>query len=179
MNTYKIVVVGLGYVGLSNAVLLAQHNEVIAVDTDRSRVNAINAGRSPIKDDLLSGYLKNTKLKLCASTDLRASVIGADFVVVSTPTNYDEDTNFFDSSFVEEVTEELLKLESGACIVVKSTMPVGFTEKLRKRLNTESAIFSQEFLRKGCALYDNLHPSRMVIVEHSKRAKTFAGLLSQ
>ena len=175
----KIVVVGLGYVGLSNAVLLAQHNEVIGVDISQERVDALNARKSPIIDAELSEYLANKDLNLSASTDLTASLYGADYVIVSTPTNYDEKTNFFDTSSVEAVIAQVIENEPTACIVVKSTIPVGFIEDVRKRLNTEAVMFSPEFLREGKALYDNLYPSRIIVGEKSGRAETFANLLAQ
>ena len=175
----KIVVVGLGYVGLSNAVLLAQHNEVIGVDISQERVNALNARISPIADTELSEYLVEKALNLSASTDLKASLTGADYVIVSTPTNYDEKTNFFDTSSVEAVIEQVTEMEPQACIVVKSTIPIGFVENVRYRLKTDAVIFSPEFLREGKALYDNLHPSRIIVGEKSDRAEKFAKLLSQ
>ena len=175
----KIVVVGLGYVGLSNAALLAQHNEVIGVDISEERVGALNARKSPIIDAELSEYLAEKDLNLSASTDLKASVQGADYVIVSTPTNYDEKTNFFDTSSVETVIAEVIALEPDACIVVKSTIPVGFIEDIRERFNTNTVIFSPEFLREGKALYDNIHPSRIIVGEKSERAEVFAKLLAQ
>ena len=174
----KIVVVGLGYVGLSNAVLLAQCNEVIGVDISQERVDALNARKSPIIDAELSQYLAEKNLNLSASTDLTASVHGADYVIVSTPTNYDEKTNFFDTSSVEEVIVQVIANEPNACIVVKSTIPVGFIEDFSQRLNTNAVIFSPEFLREGKALYDNLYPSRIIVGEKSKRAEIFANLLA-
>ena len=175
----KIVVVGLGYVGLSNAVLLAQHNEVIGVDISQERVEALNARKSPIIDAELSKYLAEKDLNLSASIDLKASLIGADYVIVSTPTNYDEKTNFFDTSSVEAVIAQVIESEPSACIVVKSTIPVGFVEDVRERLNTDAVIFSPEFLREGKALYDNLYPSRIIVGEKSERASTFANLLAE
>jgi UDPglucose 6-dehydrogenase len=175
----KIVVVGLGYVGLSNAVLLAQHNEVIGVDISRERVDALNARKSPIIDAELSEYLAEKDLNLTASTDLNASLTGADYVIVSTPTNYDEKTNFFDTSSVEAVIVQVIENEPTACIVVKSTIPVGFIEDVRERLETDAVIFSPEFLREGKALYDNLYPSRIIVGEKSERAKAFANLLAE
>ena len=175
----KIVVVGLGYVGLSNAVLLAQHNEVIGVDISHERVDALNIRQSPIFDTELSDYLANKDLKLSASTDLKTSVKGADYVIVSTPTNYDEKTNYFDTSSVEAVIAQVIETEPNACIVVKSTIPVGFVEDVRKRLETNAVIFSPEFLREGKALYDNLYPSRIIMGEKSERAQTFAKLLAE
>jgi len=174
----KIVVVGLGYVGLSNAVLLAQHNEVIGVDISQERVDALNARKSPIVDAELSEYLAEKDLILSASTDLKASVKSADYVIVSTPTNYDEKTNVFDTSSVEAVIAQVAEIEPNACIVVKSTIPVGFVEDVRERFETDAVIFSPEFLREGKALYDNLHPSRIVVGERSKRAEVFAQLLA-
>ena len=175
----KIVVVGLGYVGLSNAVLLAQHNEVIGVDISQERVDALNARKSPIIDAELSEYLAEKDLNLSASTDLEASITGADYVVVSTPTNYDEKTNFFDTSSVEAVIAQVIESEPNVCIVVKSTIPVGFIEDLRERLKTDAVVFSPEFLREGKALYDNLHPSRIIVGEKSQRAATFARLFAE
>ena len=177
-KNYKIVVVGLGYVGLSNAVLLAQHNEVIGVDISQDRVDALNARRAPIIDAELSEYLAEKELNLSASVDLRGSLAGADYVIVSTPTNYDEETNFFDTSSVEAVIMQVIRHEPHACIVVKSTIPVGFIDDVRERLETDSVIFSPEFLREGKALYDNLYPSRIIVGETSKRAAVFAHLLA-
>ncbi|XXK36121.1 nucleotide sugar dehydrogenase [Rhodobacteraceae bacterium nBUS_22] len=175
----KIVVVGLGYVGLSNAVLLAQHNEVIGVDISQKRVDALNARKSPIIDAEFSQYLVEKDLNLFASTDLKASLTGADYVIVSTPTNYDEKTNFFDTSSVETVIAKVIENEPSACIVVKSTIPVGFIDDVRERLATDAVIFSPEFLREGRALYDNLYPSRIIVGEKSERAKVFARLLTE
>ena len=175
----KIVVVGLGYVGLSNAVLLAQHNEVIGVDISQERVDALNARKSPIIDAELSEYLADKDLNLSARTDLTTSLYRADYVIVSTPTNYDEKTNFFDTSSVEAVIAQVIESEPSACIVVKSTIPVGFIDDVRRRLDTDAVIFSPEFLREGKALYDNLHPSRIIVGEKSDRAKAFANLLAQ
>lgn len=175
----KITVVGLGYVGLSNAVLLAQHNEVIGVDIDQDRVDAVNAKTSPIVDAELSQYMAEKDLNIRASIDLQRSVIGANYVIVATPTNYDEKTNFFDISSVEAVIANVIKYEPKACIVVKSTIPVGFISDVKDRLNTDAVIFSPEFLREGKALYDNLFPSRIIVGEKSKRAEVFAQLLVQ
>jgi len=175
----KIVIVGLGYVGLSNAVLLAQHNEVIGVDILQDRVDALNARQSPIVDVELSEYLAEKELNLSASTDLKASVNGAEYVIVSTPTNYDDKTNFFDTSSVEAAISQVIESEPRACIVVKSTIPVGFVDDVRKRLKTNAVIFSPEFLREGNALYDNLYPSRIIVSEKSTRAEVFAGLLAE
>ena len=175
----KIVVVGLGYVGLSNAVLLAQHNEVIGVDISQERVDAVNARQSPIIDAELTAYLVDKDLNLSASTDLKASLNGADYVILSTPTSYDEKTNFFDTSSVEAVIAQVIDVEPNACVVVKSTIPVGFIDDVRERLDTDAVIFSPEFLREGKALYDNLYPSRIIVGEKSERAAVFARLLAQ
>ena len=175
----KIVVVGLGYVGLSNAVLLAQHNEVIGVDISQERVDMLNVRKSPIIDVELSEYLAEKDLNLTASTDLKASLTGAEYVVVSTPTNFNENTSFFDTSSVEAVILQVIASEPRACIVVKSTVPVGFIEAVRERLGADAVFFSPEFLREGKALYDNLYPSRIIVGEKSERAKVFAKLLAR
>lgn len=175
----KIVVVGLGYVGLSNAVLLAQHNEVVGVDINQERVDALNARKSPIVDTEISKYLAEKELNLCASTSLEASLEGTDYVIVSTPTNYDEKQHFFDTSSVEAVIAQVIESKPNVCIVVKSTVPVGFIDDLRSRLKTNAVMFSPEFLREGKALYDNLHPSRIIVGEKSERAEVFAELLAQ
>ena len=178
-QNYKIVVVGLGYVGLSNAVLLAQHNEVIGVDISKDRVDALNARRSPIIDAELSQYLAEKDLNLSASSDLQGALDGADYVIVSTPTNYDEKSNFFDTSSVETVISQVILTEPNACIVIKSTVPVGFVDEVRERLGTDAVIFSPEFLREGKSLHDNLYPSRIIVGEKSERAKIFAKLLAK
>jgi len=175
----KIVVVGLGYVGLSNAVLLAQHNEVIGVDISRERVKALNTRNCPIKDAEITHYLQKEELNLYATTDLKASVVGADYVIVSTPTNYDEEINFFDTSAVESVIEAVIGITSETCIVVRSTVPVGYIDSVNERFGTDAVIFSPEFLREGHALYDNLYPSRIIVGEKSKRAEVFANLLKE
>ena len=178
-KSYKIIVVGLGYVGLSNAALLAQHNEVIGVDISQQKVDALNARKSPIIDTELSNYLAQKHLNLSASTDLESSLVGADFVIVSTLTNYDETTNFFDISSVEAVIAQVTESEPDACIIVKSTVPIGFVDDIRERLQTDAVIFSPEFLREGRALFDNLHPSRIIVGEKSARAQTVANLLAR
>ena len=144
----KITVVGLGYVGLSNAVLLAQHNEVIGVDINQDRVDAVNAKRSPIVDSEISKYIVKEELNLSASLDLNCSVVGANYVIVATPTNYDEKTNFFDISSVEAVIEQVIQLEPNACIVVRSTIPVGFIDNIKDRLNTDAIIFLLNFCER-------------------------------
>ena len=175
----KIVVVGLGYVGLSNAVLLAQHNEVIGVDISQKRVTAVNSRQSPIVDRELSQFLAERDLDFTATNDLSTSLRGARYVIVATPTNYNDETNFFDTSSVEAVIKDVIRQEPNACVVVKSTVPVGFTENISNRLKTNAVIFSPEFLREGQALYDNLNPTRIIVGEISKRAETFASLLAQ
>lgn len=176
---YKIVVVGLGYVGLSNAVLLAQCNEVIGVDLSQERVFYVNSRKSPIVDEELSEYLTNRKLNLSATVDLNEAISGADYVVISTPTNYDVETNFFDTSSVEAVISQIIKSVPDACVIVKSTIPVGFVDDVSARLDTDAVIFSPEFLREGRALHDNLYPSRIIIGEKSKRAERFGKLLAE
>lgn len=175
----RIAVAGIGYVGLSNAVLLAQHNQVTAVDIDQRRVDAINARQCPIIDDELEDYLANRELHLQATCDGREAYAQADFVIVATPTNYDPAHNNFDTSSVEAVVGEVLKASRRAVIVIKSTVPVGYTQRLREEMGTDRIIFSPEFLREGKALYDNLHPSRIVVGERSERARVFAELLAQ
>lgn len=175
----KIAVFGLGYVGLSNAVLLAQHNEVVAVDLVAARVNMLNARQSPIIDAELEDFLANRPLDLTATLDPQRALEGADYVIVATPTNYDVDTNRFDTSSVEAVIRTAMEANPNATIVIKSTIPVGFVESVRQRLGTQQVIFSPEFLREGQALYDNLHPSRIIVGERSERARIFADLLLQ
>ncbi|KPA19783.1 UDP-glucose 6-dehydrogenase [Shimia sp. SK013] len=175
----KIAVVGIGYVGLSNAILLAQNNTVVAVDISEDRVSQLNARQSPIEDTEIEQYLAEKELALTATTNANAAFEGADFVVVATPTNYDSNTNFFDTSSVEAVIRDVLSVNSKALIVVKSTIPVGFTKRVNAEMNTNRVVFSPEFLREGRALYDNLHPSRIIVGSDTDSGKKFAELLRQ
>lgn len=179
MQPMKIAVAGLGYVGLSNAVLLAQHNTVVAVDIDQSRVDMVNARQSPIVDPDIADFLQSHDLDLTATTDSAAAFADADYIIVATPTNYDSDTNYFDTSSVETVVAQALKQNSSAHIVIKSTIPVGFTERLRAELGCDRIMFSPEFLREGRALYDNLHPSRIIVGATTQAARIFTDLLVQ
>lgn len=174
----KITVIGLGYVGLANSVLLAQHNQVIGVDISNERVDTLNARRSPIVDTEISKYLAEKNLDLTASTDLVASVKDSDYVLISTPTHFDEKNNTFDTSSVEKVIIQVYENEPSACMVVKSTIPIGFIDDVKQRLRIHNVIFSPEFLREGTALHDNLYPSRIIVGEKSTRAETFARLMS-
>ena len=181
----KIAVAGTGYVGLSIATLLAQHNEVVAVDVVPEKVAAVNDRKSPIRDEYIEKFFAEKNLKLTATLDAKSAYEGADFVIVAVPTNYDSHKNFFDTSLVEKVTGEIVKCNPEAVVVIKSTVPVGFTKGLSGRLNTRNILFSPEFLREGEALYDNLHPSRIIVgwVEENEqiveRANLFASLLRQ
>lgn len=175
----KIAVFGLGYVGLSNAVLLAQHNEVVAVDISADRVAMVNARTSPIIDAELQDFLTGRTLNLSATTDAAAALADADYVIVATPTNYDIDTNSFNTASVEAVITLAKTHAPDATVVVKSTIPVGFIDDVRARLDTQQVVFSPEFLREGRALHDNLHPSRIIVGEQSERARIFADLLAQ
>ena len=181
----KIAVAGTGYVGLSNAILLAQHNQVYAVDIIQEKVDLINSKKSPIVDKEISEYLSTKQLNLTATTDSVLAYKDADFVIVSTPTNYDTEKNYFDTSSVEAVIKIVKDVNPNAIIVIKSTIPVGFTERIRKELDYKNILFSPEFLREGHALYDNLYPSRIVVSypkdtpELKEKAEVFASLLKQ
>ena len=177
MPPAKIAVVGTGYVGISNAVLLAQRNTVIALDIDARKVELINAKTSPIADPEIEDYLANKPLNLVATTDRDLAYSDADFVIVATPTDYDPDTNYFNTTTVERVIADALKLAPQALIVVKSTIPVGFTERMRAETGSDNIVFSPEFLREGRALYDNLYPSRIIVGDTHPRAREFAQLL--
>lgn len=178
-NVARIAVAGIGYVGLSNAILLAQHNEVVALDLNQERVDLLNARKPPIEDEDASEYLATKPLNLSATTDKALAYRNADFVIVATPTDYDPDTNYFNTRSVEAVIRDALAICPEATIVIKSTIPVGFTVRMREELNAANIIFSPEFLREGKALYDNLYPSRIVVGDTGPKAEEFAHLLQQ
>ncbi|MGW8192393.1 nucleotide sugar dehydrogenase [Sphingomonas hankookensis] len=175
----KIAVFGLGYVGMSNAVLLAQHNHVVAVDISEERVALVNDRKSPIIDAELERFLVERELNLTATTDAAMALTGADYVIVATPTNYDVETDKFNTGSVEAVIKLAVEHAPEATVIIKSTIPVGFVDDVRQRLNAPNVVFSPEFLREGRALYDNLHPSRIIVGERSDRARIFADLLLQ
>ena len=185
MTVNKIAVAGTGYVGLSLATLLAQHNKVVAVDVVQEKVDLINNHKSPIQDNEIEDFLANKKLDLVATIDGESAYKDADFVIIATPTNYDSKLNFFDTKFVEQVIELVLEVNPDAIMIIKSTIPVGYTKSVREKYNTKNIIFAPEFLRESKALYDNLYPSRIVVgtdLEDDRlvdAAKTFAKLLQE